>query len=105
MKRPFRAKSVADILNTPDGVLKALMDKSNALDSITQDVHQFLPPELAAHCRVVNYNRQTLILGADSPVWATRLRYLSSQLLTDLRQAGHFSLGNILIQTAPNVNS
>lgn len=39
-----------------------------------------LPRPLNEHCQVVNLRDGTLILGASSPVWATRLRYLAPQL-------------------------
>ena len=104
MKRPFRAKSVADILNTPDGVLKSLLDQANSLKSINDSVIKHLPAELREHCSVSSYDQQTLILVAKSAVWGTRLRYHSAQLLSDLRSAGFYSLANILIQIRPNEN-
>ncbi|AUD78295.1 DUF721 domain-containing protein [Kangiella profundi] len=102
MKRPFRAKSVADVLNSPDSVLKGLLDKADSLKSITDSIHQHLPEELQKHCTVSEYNKTSLVITADSPVWATRLRYQSSELLTQLRKAGFLGLANIQIKIDPN---
>ncbi|MHC9509905.1 DciA family protein [Kangiella sp. M94] len=102
MKRPFRAKSVADVLNSPESELKSLLDKANSLKSITDSIHQHLPKDLQKHCSVSEYNKTSLVITADSPVWATRLRYQSSELLAQLRKAGFLGLANIQIKIAPS---
>ena len=101
MKRPSRAKSVADILDKPDGLLKGLLKQSNNLKSINESVLSLLPEELQDHCAVSEYNQTSLIITADNAVWGTRLRYMSSELLADLRKAGHYSLANIQIKIKP----
>lgn len=101
MKRPSRAKSVADILNKPAGKLQRLLKQSNSLTSINESVQKLLPEELKGHCTVSEYNQTSLIITAESAVWGTRLRYITSDLLADLRQAGHYSLANIQIKIKP----
>ena len=102
MKRPSRAKSVADILDTPDGVLKGLLKQSNNLKSINDSVQQMLPDELKDHCQVSEFNQTSLIITAENAAWSTRLRYISSELLANLRKAGHYSLANIQIKIKPS---
>lgn len=38
-------------------------------------------PELAAHCEPVRLAGKVLVVRADSPPWATQLRYLTGQLI------------------------
>ncbi|WP_251358000.1 DUF721 domain-containing protein [Kangiella sp. TOML190] len=103
MKRPFRAKSVADSLDRPiEGHLKQLLDKAKNLKSISSGIEQFLPEELQAHCKVAQINSDVLTLFADSAVWANRLRYLGPELLTQLRANGYPSLVSIDIKIRPN---
>jgi len=102
MKRPFRAKSVADILDKPDSLLKSLLQQSNGLKSINDSVQRLLPDELKNHCVVSEYNQSSLILIADNAAWCTRLRYISSELLTNLRKDGHHALANIQIKVKPS---
>ncbi|GAA4363247.1 DciA family protein [Kangiella marina] len=102
MKRPSRAKSVADILSKPDSLLKGLLKQSNSLKSINEDVQKLLPDELKDHCMVSEYNQTSLIITAENAAWSTRLRYISSDLLTNLRKAGHYSLANIQIKVKPS---
>jgi hypothetical protein len=49
-------------------------------------VQTIIEPPLRHHCRVANLRDGNLILITDSPVWATRLRYLLPGLLDNLRQ-------------------
>ncbi len=102
MKRPFRAKSVADSLNNPRGELKALLDKANCLNSVAQTIEGYLPAELQAHCRVETIENNVLTLVTDNAVWLNRLRYFSSELMSQLR-AGEFpSLISIDIKIKPD---
>ncbi|RDX36265.1 DUF721 domain-containing protein [Kangiella sp. HD9-110m-PIT-SAG07] len=102
MKRPSRAKSVADIINKPESLLKGLLKQANSLKSINKSVRELLPDELKDHCEVSEFNQTSLIITAESAVWGTRLRYISSELLANLRQAGHYSLANIQIKVKPS---
>lgn len=102
MKRPFRAKSVAESLTTPEGVLKQLLNKASTLKSLTQQLQDYLPEELKAHCSITEIKANVLVINVDSPVWATRLRYIQSQLLADLRKNGHPSLISIQIKVSPS---
>ncbi|AKE52633.1 DciA family protein [Kangiella geojedonensis] len=102
MKRPSRAKSVADILSKSDGLLKGLLKQSNSLKSINKSVQELLPDELKGHCEVSEFNQTSLIITAENAAWSTRLRYISSELLANLRQAGHYSLANIQIKVKPS---
>lgn len=101
MKRPSRAKSVVDILGKPNGLLQGLLKQSNNLKSINDSVQRLLPEELQGHCVVSEYNQSSLIISAESAVWATRLRYISPELLTNLRKDGHHALANIQIKIKP----
>ncbi|WP_223669471.1 DciA family protein [Kangiella shandongensis] len=102
MKRPSRAKSVADILDKPEGLLRGLLKQSNSLQSINESVQRLLPEELKGRCVVSEYNQSSLVITAESAVWSTRLRYISSELLANLRKNGHYSLANIQIKTKPS---
>ncbi|MFA9431574.1 DUF721 domain-containing protein [Egicoccus sp. AB-alg2] len=46
---------------------------------------QIVGPELAARCEPVRLAGGTLVIRAESQVWATQLRYLTTQLLANAR--------------------
>jgi hypothetical protein len=48
---------------------------------------QILPPELAQHCRVVDFSQGQMTVEADSPSYMYELRISSQQLVGFLRQA------------------
>ncbi len=102
MKRPFRAKSVADCLSHAEGDLKTLLDKANCLKSLSHSIEGYLPQELKAHCQVGTIIDNVLTLYADSPAWLNRLRYYSVELLTQLRANEFPSLISIEIKVRPN---
>ncbi len=102
MKRPFRAKSVTDSLTNPKGELKALLDKANCLNSVAQTIESYMPAELQAHCRVESIENNVLNLVADSAIWLNRLRYFSSELMSQLRANEFPSLISIDIKVRPN---
>lgn len=49
-------------------------------------LHKILPVECHDHVEVANIRDQNLMLIADSPVWTTRLRQLSPQILEFIRK-------------------
>jgi hypothetical protein len=58
-----------------------LLNQSKKLAQYTQLLHNILPIECRNHVEVANIRNQNLMLITDSPVWTTRLRQLSPQIL------------------------
>ena len=77
--------------------LKFLELEISAQKALLENVRRLLPGDLADHCVAARKRDQQLILHADSPVWATRLRYNSPQLIS-LLQPSHPSLREIKIK-------
>lgn len=64
----------------------ALLARSKRYEHLTLLLRQHLPPECDSHYAVTNIRQQELVIMADSPVWATRLRQLAPQILALARQ-------------------
>ena len=60
--------------------------QAKKLAKYTQLLHVILPIECRNHVQVANIRNQNLILITDSPVWTTRLRQLSPQILKFIRE-------------------
>lgn len=58
-----------------------LVKQVKKLTQYTQLLSQILPIECRNHVEVANIRNQNLMLITDSPVWTTKLRQLSPQLL------------------------
>jgi hypothetical protein len=91
---------------SPKSVRRLLQDKPTlkfldreiaAQGALLTQIRQCLPPELAAHCVNAQLHESRLTLHTDSPVWATRLRYLAAQLISVLKH-GHPGLREIKVK-------
>jgi len=60
--------------------------QAKKLAKYTQLLHQILPVECRNHVEVANIRNQNLMLITDSPVWTTRLRQLSPQILQHIQE-------------------
>ena len=66
--------------------LKLLELELSAQRAVLVNIRRLLPHDLAEHCINAQRRDQVLVVHTDTPVWATRLRYASIQLLSQLRQ-------------------
>jgi hypothetical protein len=77
--KPFRIGSLLE-----RSEVSRLLSRARALGELDALVHELIPSPLNKHCRVLSVRDDTLVVAADSPVWAARLRYQSSQLVKQL---------------------
>lgn len=61
-----------------------LLSRARELMALDKRLFELLPTPLNEHCRTLNITGTTLILAADSPVWAARLRFHTAQLVKQL---------------------
>ena len=69
-----------------------------ALDALFREQ---LPDALKTHCRVLSVRDNTLVLAADSPVWAARLRFHTTQLVKQLNRLQTVKLRTVRIRVRP----
>jgi len=60
-----------------------------------------LPTPLKEHCRLLAIRDETLVLAADSPVWAARLRFHAPQLVKQLNLSQTVKLRTVRIRVRP----
>ena len=60
--------------------------QAKKLAHFTKLLHKILPAECRNHVQVANIRNQNLMLITDSPVWTTRLRQLSPQILQHIQE-------------------
>ena len=65
-------------------------------ERLSRQVRSLLPPDLGTHVLSVNLRDETLIIIADSAAWATRIRYLQSDIMQTLG-AQHGVIANKLV--------
>ncbi|MCO7223985.1 DUF721 domain-containing protein [Pleionea sp. CnH1-48] len=91
-KRPQTLNTITD---NATGSLRYLLDNINRIKQLDKTIKSFLPDNLTEHCHVVNYRDSRLVLGAHAAAWATRLKFETPQLLSQLRQNGFAGLKGI----------
>lgn len=74
-------KSIYEQLRNKPGALHATLDQANHLRRLNSMLLRHLEPTLATHCVLANIRDNTVVLQADSPVWAAKLRYQSPMIL------------------------
>ena len=89
-------KSVRHLLKDKPA-LKRLELEISTQKALLDQIRLLLPDDLRNHCVASQKREQLLILHTDSPVWATRLRYLAPQLIT-LMKPGDPSLRGIKVK-------
>lgn len=83
------------------GSIAPLLARARALSELDQRLQDLLPPTLRPHCHVLSMHDQALILAADSPVWAARLRFHAPKLAKALSRGQAVSIRNVRIRVIP----
>lgn len=82
-------RTVGSHLEHPGKQLASLMSQANHLVFINRAFHAYIPAHCRPHATIVNVDSEAWIIHADSPAWATRLRFclrtLRQQLSAHLR--------------------
>ena len=68
------------------GLIGKILNKVNLLQQLNHTLYSILPPQLKAHCQVVNLNGFQVILGANSSAAANSLYYKQNEILSALQK-------------------
>ena len=82
-----KPRRLDQVLNTPAGRLGAVTAHARRLAEAARQLEGCLPAEVAAHCRLADLSSGRLVLAADTPAWATRLRYHTAEIRQKLGAA------------------
>ena len=81
-----------------------LLQKAHWLNNLNQQLLLILPMEFDGHVKVAGVHRSLLILEADSPVWATKIRFLSYEITKQLSVKTDLKLKSIKVNIQPNAS-
>lgn len=96
----------------PQAALEALLAETSAgpagnpirralwLDGLDRQLHPLLPPALAAHARLANFEKGRLVFVVDAPVWRAKLRLAAPELLDAARSLG-LEASELVVRTTP----
>jgi len=78
-----------------------LLSRARELMALDKQLHDLVPTPLNDHCKILTVSGKTLILAADSPVWAARLRFHSPRLLKQLASHHAVDIRSVRIRVKP----
>ncbi len=78
-----------------------LLAGAGVLEKLAAIIHELLPSPVKEHCRVLSVRGETLVLAADSPVWAARLRFYSPELVKQLDNIQTVKLRTVQVRVRP----
>ncbi len=100
---------VQNVMNSPSKINKLtggncytqLLCRARELMALDRRLHELLPTPLNEHCRTLTVSGSTLILAADSPVWAARLRFHAPRLVKQLTDYPQINIRAVRIRVGP----
>ncbi len=81
--------------------MREIVERAKQLRRLDRNLGRQLPSPLAEHCRVANVTNNTLIVLADDPTWAARLRYAAPSILSLLSDETDLALTAVQVKVAP----
>jgi hypothetical protein len=82
----FTSYPISELLAQQETLLGKLATKTKMLESLNHTLSQLTEKSLLPHCRFGFFDTGILTIFAEDAAWATRLRYLTPTLLSQLRQ-------------------
>lgn len=98
-KQPIQLRRL--MKNRHFSLLQQLQYQAQQSDRLTDILHEVIPFSMHEHCRVGILKEKVLVIIAQSPAWATRLRYLTPQIIQHLKKSKHFGISKIQVKIRP----
>ena len=83
------------------GPISSLLARARKLQDLDAQVRALLPDALQPHCHVLSLHDRVLVLAADSPVWAARLRFHAPKLVKQLSRQQMVAVRTIRVRVRP----
>lgn len=95
------------LLRAKKGDVAELVTHARQLGHLSDIVQAILEPSLANHCQLAHFDGSRMVLVADTPAWASRLRFSINTLLAQLKQYSNkfHALSEIEVQVKPQLPS
>lgn len=102
MPKRHTPESLDYLLHQSSGNLAAIAEKSQHIQALNQCLSETVGDTIAQKCRVSNYAQGILTIETVNSAFATRLNFLSSQILLNFRRNVLPELIDIKVKVIPN---
>lgn len=97
--------TIGQLLNSKNSGVAQVMARARQLRKLSFQLKNMVDAPLNEHIHVANIRDNTLIIGTDSAVWHTRVKYLAPSILEQMKQIkGLESLKRIEFKIQPSVS-
>jgi hypothetical protein len=93
-----KPNAVGDFVSYPKGILKEFINKYEKNIHIEDEVLQVIPEKFRANVKGYQLHKNQLSLHIDNASAATQLRFIKTDLLTQLRKNGLWEISNITVK-------
>jgi hypothetical protein len=100
IEKPTRPKALKGLLGDSPRLAR-LAQNAARLGALTASVREALPPEIQPHLTAASVRDDTLVLTADSPAWAARLRFHGREILTFLATGQGIRATRVSVRSHP----
>lgn len=96
---------INQVLNSSTGGFAQVLERAKELRRLTFKLRGLVDAPLNEHIHVANIRDRILVVGTDSAVWHTRVRYLANTILEQMKQIeGLENLEGIEFRVQPGNN-
>lgn len=81
-----KSVSIGQVLNNSSGGFAQVLERAKQLRKLTGQLRNMVDAPLNQHIHVANIRDNILIIGTDSAVWHTRIKYLAPAILAQMKQ-------------------
>jgi hypothetical protein len=99
-ERPDGPKTLEGLLGESPRLAR-LAQSAARLAALTTSAREALPPEIRPHLTAASVRDDTLVLTADSPAWAARLRFHGREILTFLAAGQGIRASRVSVRSRP----
>jgi hypothetical protein len=100
IEKPNQPKALKGLLGESPRLVRLVKD-AERLGALTAFVRKALPPEIQPHLTAASVRDDTLVLTADSPAWAARLRFHGGEILTFLAVGQGIQATRVSVRSHP----
>jgi len=98
--------SIGQVLSNSSGGFAQVLERAKQLRKLTFQLRSMVDAPLNEHIHVANVRDNTLIIGTDSSVWHTRIKYLAPSLLEQMKKVkGLEGLQKVEFRVQPSLTS
>ena len=81
-----KSVSIGQLLNDKSAGFAQVLERAKELRKLSFQLRNLVDAPLNDHIHVANIRNNTLIIGTDSAVWHTRIKYLAPAILEQMKQ-------------------